>query len=122
MDTQASGKQKKGKDVQETILEWNDFEKLLHVATNNETEARYILTPDMMSNLYDWWIPKKQNIRLSFVSNKMYILFPDNTIRIGTTVQNLNQSHIEKYVLSIAIPLLHILHLIEDINRVHRHK
>lgn len=39
----------------ETELEWGQFEKLLHVASTDHTEARYVLTPNFMSDLYDWW-------------------------------------------------------------------
>lgn len=113
-------KSKTGDNIRETILEWNEFEKLLHVATNNESEARYVLPPDFMHDLYEWWQHKKQNIRLSFIAHRMYILYPDNNIRIKNTVPDLSEKHIQSYILTIAKPLLHVLHLVEDVARVHR--
>ena len=99
----------------ETILEWNDFENMLHVATTNETEARYVLTPDFMQDLYDWWKEHKTNIRVSFIKDSLYILFPDEQVRINTTVNNLTEERLVEYVYTIARPLWHILRLIEKV-------
>jgi len=108
---------KKNEGLEQTELEWNDFEDLLHVVTNDPTEARYILTPDFMLDLHDWWLNQKQNIRLSFLDNKMYMLFPDTEIRIGKTVKQIDREQMQAYLESIGIPLLHALHLIEDIQQ-----
>lgn len=83
--------------------------------TTDKVEARYILTPNFMSDLYDWWKAKKGNIRISFIGNKMYLLFPDNQIRFNDTVANIDETEVKQYMLTIARPLLHILHLIEDV-------
>jgi hypothetical protein len=99
----------------ETILEWAEFENLLHVMTTDKVEARYILTPNFMSDLYDWWKDKKGNIRISFIGNHMYLLFPDNQVRLNDTVANIDETEVKQYMLTIARPLLHILHLIEDV-------
>jgi len=42
-------------DTNTTLLEWGQFEDLLHVETTNETEARYLLPPDAMENIYHSW-------------------------------------------------------------------
>lgn len=99
----------------ETILEWAEFEDLLHVMTTDKIEARYILTPNFMSDLYDWWKEKKGNIRISFIQNKMYLLFSDNQVRLNDTVANIDETEVKQYMLTIARPLLHVLHLIEDV-------
>ncbi|MFT7506872.1 MAG: hypothetical protein ACI92I_000008 [Acidimicrobiales bacterium] len=99
----------------ETILEWNDFENLLHVATTDEAEARYVLSTDFMSDLYDWWKDKKKNIRISFIGNRMYLLFPDKKIRFFNSVPSLNTASLQEYTLTIALPLMHVLHLAEDV-------
>jgi hypothetical protein len=104
-----------GTGVQETILEWNDFEALLHVASTDPTEARYILTPNFMAELYDWWLENKTNIRLSFVDNRMYVLFPDKKIRLRNTVSSLDQASLHSYIMTVAKPLMHVLHLIERV-------
>ena len=106
---------KKDEGLRETTLEWNQFEKLLHVATNNETEARYVLTTDFMSDLYSWWESRKGNIRISFIGNRMYILFPDSKVKFNDTIPRIGTKEVEKYLLTIATPLLHVVHLIEDV-------
>lgn len=110
-----------GNDIQPTTLEWNEFEALLHVVTSDPIEARYILTPDLMADLYDWWKDKKQNIRLSFIDNRLYILFPDTHIKFTHTIKTVDENELLEYLLSIARPLLHVVHLLEDVQaRVNR--
>lgn len=104
-----------GGDVKETTLEWNQFEALLHVATNNEVEARYVLTTNFMNDLYEWWHTKSTNIRISFIGNQMCLLFPDNNIRFHSTVEKISKEEVEEYLLTIAKPLLHVVHLIEEV-------
>lgn len=102
-------------DAAVTELEWNAFEDKLHVVTDNPSEARYILTPDFMQDLYDWCVEKHQKIRLSFVASRMYALFPDNTIRFNKTITKITEEEVRTYMESIALPFLHVLHLIEDV-------
>ena len=71
--------------VKETELEWNDFEKDLHVATSDPTAAREILTPDFMQHLHEWWLEHKLNIRIAFKQDKMYLLLPESSIHIQST-------------------------------------
>lgn len=104
--------------IKETKFEWNDFEELLHVATDNNREAREILTPQFMSDLHDWWKnQEKLNIRIAFVGNLMYMLFPDGQIRFEQTVSKVEPAELKEYMLTIAKPLLHVLHLVEDVCR-----
>lgn len=107
----------KGNDVKETKLEWNDFEKLLHVATSDPSEARYVLSTNFMSDLYDWWQGKKGNIRISFIGTRMYMLFPDNGIRFHNTIPAIETTALQEYAMTIARPLMHVLHLIEDVEQ-----
>lgn len=105
----------KTKEVpQETVLEWNDFENKLHVATTDATEARYILTPDFMATLYDWWKVRKGKIRVSFIEDKLYVLYPDDRIKIGSTTVSLQEKDVKKYVLEVARPLWHVKKLMES--------
>jgi len=87
------------------------------VVTSDPTEARYILTPDFMSDLYDWWQSKKTNIRIVFKDNRMYVLYPDRDVKFGYTLVTLTAEEFKKYLLSIARPLLHVLHLVEDVEK-----
>jgi Protein of unknown function (DUF3137) len=102
-------------NAKETLLEWNDFEDLLHVATTDEVEARYILTPDFMLDLYTWWNGQKGNIRLSFIQDNMYILFPDNQIRLDTTIEKISKENVAEYTHSIARPLRYVIKLLDDV-------
>jgi Protein of unknown function (DUF3137) len=102
-------------NTKETVLEWNEFEDLLHVATTDETEARYILTPNFMHDLHSWWKGQKDNIRLSFIGNNMYIIFPDNQIRINQTIEKIDRESIVEYTYSIARPLWYVMRLIDDV-------
>jgi hypothetical protein len=101
--------------IKETILEWNEFEDILHVATTNEVEARYILTPDFMVDLHRWWKGRGENIRLSFIGDRLFILYPDRRVRIGETVKELDETSLIEHLYTIARPLMHVVHLIEDV-------
>jgi hypothetical protein len=101
-------------DVTETTLEWNEFEQLLRVTTTNELEARYVLSTDVMLDLYEWWKDKKGSIRLSFIENRLYMLFPDDKIQFYDTVPKIEQKALTDYLYSIAKPLMYVVHLIED--------
>lgn len=105
---------KKAETPQETILEWNDFENTLHVATTDGTEARYILTPDFMADLYDWWIVRKGKIRLSFIADRFYVLYPDKRVKIGVSTVSLAEKDLQQYVLAAARPLWHMKKLMES--------
>lgn len=104
-----------GHEVVETNLEWNEFERLLHVATSNEIETRYVLSTDFMEDLHTWWVKHKENIRISFIGDHMYLLFPDKNVRINDTVSRIDTKELQEYVLTIATPLMHVLHLAEDV-------
>jgi hypothetical protein len=99
----------------ETKLEWNDFEELLHVATTDRVEARYILTPKFMSELYDWWKPQNTNIRIAFIGNHLFMLYPDDQVRLDETVDKINEEEIKTYMYTIARPLMHVVRLIEGV-------
>lgn len=101
--------------AQETELEWNDFENKLHVAATDPTEARYILTPDYMQDLFAWWQEKHGNIRISFVGNTMNVLFPDANVRLNHALFRIDTLSLQDYAATIAVPIAHVLHLAEDI-------
>ncbi len=60
----------KNKDI--AYLEWNDFEKHLKIKTDDQIEAREILSPNVMSELYVLWKEQKQYVRLCITENKLY--------------------------------------------------
>ena len=103
-------------DVQETVLEWNDFEKHLHVASSDAVKAREILTPEFMEDLYDWWLEHKLNIRISFKDNYMFILLPESSIKIGTSTTSTRLEPIQRYAWSLVRPMWRSISLVEDVS------
>ena len=99
------------KAPRETRLEWNDFDNKLHVATTNEIEARSILTPDFMGELYDWWKERGGNIRVSFLDNRLYVLLPDRNVRIGVSTIGFSEEHLKHYMLTVMRPVWHLKQL-----------
>ncbi len=104
-------------EVKETVLEWNDFEKNLHVATSDATAAREILTPEFMAVLNDWWLEHKLNIRISFKGEYMYMLLPETSIKIDTSTTSTKLATIKKYAWSLMRPMWRSLSLIENLAR-----
>jgi hypothetical protein len=105
----------KKKNLTLTELEWNDFENKLKVLTTNPVEARQLLTPDLMLDLFNWWQAKQQDIRVSFYKNKMHILVEDNRVRTEPDLTHFTPQDPQVHLYSVTLPLLHILHLAEDI-------
>jgi hypothetical protein len=103
--------------VQETNLEWNDFDNHLHVATNNPIIVRELLTPTFMQDLYTWWQEHKLNMRISIHGDKFYMLLPGTTIKIGTSTTSTDPGKIIRYAWSLVQPVWRTLVLLEDIAR-----
>jgi hypothetical protein len=101
--------------VKEIAFKWTDFENLLHVASTDEKEARKIISAPLMHDLYEWWSEQASNIRLSFIGDYLYILFPDEQIRFEETIQEITEPEVAAYLKTIAKPLLSVLHLIEHV-------
>lgn len=101
-------------EVKEVIVGDTAFEELLFVATTDEAETKAIVSKQFMDDLYAWWQKQNANIRISFIGDTMYILFPDERIRFEDTVDSIDDKEVEEYLVTIAEPLLHIIHLIED--------
>jgi hypothetical protein len=102
-------------DVEEIVFNWTDFENLLHVATSNEAEARDIITAVFMHDLYNWWSAQGTNIRISFVGDQLFMLFPDEQIRFEETITEIDETKLQEYLLTVAEPLLNVVYLIEDV-------
>lgn len=101
--------------IEETKMEWNDFEKSLHVASSDGAEARYILTTDFMEALYNWWQVGKENIRIKFSDNRMQMLLPDGRIKIDFSIDNIEEKALQEYFYSMVKPLWRVLLLAEKI-------
>jgi hypothetical protein len=101
--------------VKEVSLEWNQFEKDLHVASSDQLEARTILSPKFMSDLHDWWLDSRENMRMVFRGNKLILMLPDSTVQLGTVTTAVDQKKIKNYLLSVLKPLWRTLTLAEDI-------
>lgn len=102
--------------VKETILEWADFEKKLHVASTDPVTARELLTPDCMQDLYAWWLEHKLNMRIAFKNDRFYMLLPEASIQVGFSTNSTDFSDIRKYVCSLITPLWRSLVLIQDVS------
>ena len=62
-------------DTRTTLLEWNDFEDMLHVETTDPTEARYLLPPDIMATIYDSWKKHSDYLgRVKFAGDKIKVV------------------------------------------------
>ncbi len=59
-------------------LENPQFEKKFVVYSNNQVEARYILTPALMQRIMDFKEKSKKNIRLSFIHSCVFIAIENN--------------------------------------------
>ncbi len=64
------------KNLKEVHLEDVVFSKKFQTLSNHQTEARYILTPQMMSRLVHYSNKLKKDISLSFVQNRLYCSIP----------------------------------------------
>tara|TARA_B100000508_G_C11464464_1_gene280856 strand:- start:4702 stop:5700 length:999 start_codon:yes stop_codon:yes gene_type:complete len=102
-------------NIEETELEWNDFEKDLHVASSDGSAARQILTPDFMEDLHEWWLEHKLNIRIAFKGARMYMLLPASSIQIGTSTTSTKPKKIRRFATSLAQPIWRSLRLFEDL-------
>lgn len=102
--------------IKETVLEWNDFENKLHVASNDPVVARELLTTDFMQDLYDWWLEHKLNIRIAFKGDKFYMLLPETSIKIGFSTSSTKLEDIRKYACSLIRPLWRSIMLVEDVS------
>ncbi len=99
-------------DLNVSELESNDFEDLLHVITDDEVEARYILTPDFMESVYLWWQEKKQDIRISFTGTTMNILIFGDQVAFGGNLADISEEEIAHHVEAMLIPLVHSMYLV----------
>lgn len=63
-------------DFQEVKLEDSMFDKKFQTFANDQTEARYILTPSMMSRLVVYSDKVGKDISVSFVRNRLYCTIP----------------------------------------------
>ncbi len=74
-ETDFSHKLFKQFETSTTLLEWGQFEDLLHVETTDETEARYLLPPDVMEKIYNIWSSNAEFLgRVKFSNNRMIAL------------------------------------------------
>lgn len=102
-------------NVKETTLEWNDFEKKLHIASTDAVAARELLTTDFMQDLYDWSQEHKLHMRISFKDDMFYMLLPETSIKIGFSTSSTDLKSIKKYAYSLIRPLWRSIMLVEDV-------
>ncbi len=109
---------------QRTLLEWHTFNERIKVFTTDPVEARYVLRPNFMEDLYYWWIEKRNTILISFRNGSMYMIYVDEEVKIKSASDDADDSvlihrpstpTLQNYAMTLARPLMHILHLIEDV-------
>lgn len=64
--------ERKGLKLEKVLLEDIDFNENFNIKTNNQIEARYILTPNMMEKL-KYLQSKIYNIKIAFIDKYLYI-------------------------------------------------
>ena len=100
--------------VEETQLESNAFERDLHVASSDPIEARYILTPNFMEHLHEWWQEHRQSVRIAFKGQEFFMLLPDAHIKLNATPHALTDAVVIEYLYTLARPVWRTLRLLED--------
>jgi len=102
-------------NIKEVSLEWNQFEKDLHVASSSQVEARTVLTPDFMIDLHTWWLESRDNIRMVFRGEELIMLLPDNAVSFGAVPTAISKGRIKEYLFSVTKPLWRTIILAEDL-------
>ncbi|MBY0310318.1 DUF3137 domain-containing protein [Patescibacteria group bacterium] len=102
-------------EVKETELESNVFERDLHVASSDPVEARYILTPNVMASLHEWWLEHKATMRIAFKGSMLYIALPDNHIVFRDIPTAPTREDMQKYLSNTLRPLWRIVSLTEQV-------
>ena len=96
-------------------LESPDFEKAFAVYSDNQIEARYILSPSFMERILAFKNYTKKNIQLSFISSRMYLAVPysKNLFEPRLFGDIVNFNHIKDYHndLSLVLDLVNSLNL-----------
>lgn len=59
--------------LQETELEWGEFEDVFVVKTDDPQEAREVFTPDFMEVVYDWYASHDKQLRIAFIGGKIHV-------------------------------------------------
>lgn len=104
-------------EVEETEVEWGEFEDSLHVASTSPTATRELLTPDILENIYDWWSEHKLNMRLVFKGDTLCLLLPETSIHIATSTTSTKKKIIKRYAMTLARPIWRGLSLVESVSR-----
>ena len=97
--------------MQKVELEDIQFNKLFRVSCSNQIEARYILTPDMMSKLLSFDEIAK-SIEITMVGNRMYVGFSSFRLFEMETISN---GEVASIFRNFYTPIYILLNLIEEI-------
>ena len=95
-------------------LEDPDFEEKFVVYSNNQTEARYLLSPSLMRRIVNFAEKSKKKIQLSFVDSRLYIAIPFNKSLFEPKLfgEIVGIDHVREYYLD----LLLANDLVDDLN------
>ena len=104
-----------GKTMEVVALEDPDFEKKFRVRSTDQVEARYLLTPDFMTRLYDLSTGgQAQGLRCSFVNKRFHLAVPTerNYFELGSSdsqMSNLEQALIIYRDIRDALAIMDVL-------------
>ena len=95
-------------------LEDPEFEKSFVVYSSDQTEARYILSSSLMKRILDYKIKSKKNIKLSFVSSRLFVTVPYGKDLFEPKLfgEITDFKSVEEYYTDLKL----VLELIEDLN------
>lgn len=103
--------------MQKVELEDIQFNKLFRVSCSNQIEARYILTPDMMSKLLSFDEIAK-SIEITMVGNRMYVGFSSFRLFEMGTISNGDVASIFRNFYTPIYILLNLINEIRNNNKI----
>jgi hypothetical protein len=103
-------------EIKEILPEHNDFKTGLHVASSDPAVAKELLNPDFMSSLHTWWLEHQLNVRVAFRGNKIYMLIPNQSIKLNHSTPSTHPRVIRSYAWSVVVPIWRALRFVEDVS------
>lgn len=106
------------KKLERAKLEDPEFEAYFDVFTNDQIEARYILTPALMELIKKFQNKIKTQIRLSFIDSSIYVAIPtkDDLFQTPSFLESLRNLDINAKVEEYKANLLFMISIVDEFN------